>query len=67
MLETPILGEPRGPATNLRMTPEQTVAAVEPGGLTLQKQVEVSPYHYGLVFQRQPGAFPALMESKPGL
>ena len=53
--ETPILGEPRGPATNLRMTPQQTIAAVEPSGLMLQKQVEISPYHYGLVFLRQPG------------
>jgi ubiquinone/menaquinone biosynthesis C-methylase UbiE len=54
--ETTILGEPRGPASNLRMTPDQTIAAVEPGGLTWQKQVEVSPYHYGLVFQRPTGS-----------
>ncbi|ARQ02266.1 class I SAM-dependent methyltransferase [Pseudorhodoplanes sinuspersici] len=53
--ETTVLGAPRGPATSLRMTPSQTIAAVEPGGLTFQKQVEVSPYHYGAVFQRPPG------------
>ena len=50
--QTPILGEPRGPATELRMTPEQTIAGVEPGGLKFRNQVEVSPYHYGAVFER---------------
>ena len=50
--ETPVLGEPRGPATELRMTPEQTIAAVEPGGLKFRTRVEVSPYHYGAVFER---------------
>jgi len=50
--ETIVLGEPRGPATELRMTPEQTIAAVEPGGLKFCNRVEVSPYHYGAVFER---------------
>src|SRR5262245_26138028 len=50
--ETTVLGEPRGPATELRMTPDQTVAAVEPSGLKVWKCVEVSPYHYGAVFER---------------
>jgi ubiquinone/menaquinone biosynthesis C-methylase UbiE len=50
--ETRVLGEPRGPATQLRMTPEQTIASVEPGGLKFRSQVEVSPYHYGAVFER---------------
>ncbi len=50
--ETTILGEPRGPATEQRMTPEQTIAGVEPAGLKLRHQVEVSPYHYGIVFER---------------
>lgn len=48
--ETKVLGEPRGPATELRMTPAETVAAVEPGGFTLRDVAEVSPYHYGAVF-----------------
>jgi SAM-dependent methyltransferase len=48
--ETPVLGQPRGPATELRMTPEQTIAGVEPGGLRHVRTVEVSPYHYGAVF-----------------
>jgi len=50
--QTPVLGEPRGPATELRMTPEQTIAGVEPGGLKFRNRVEVSPYHYGAVFER---------------
>ena len=50
--ETTVLGEPRGPATELRMTPEQTIAGVEPGGLKFRNHVEVSPYHYGVVFER---------------
>ena len=50
--QTTVLGEPRGPATELRMTPEQTIASVEPGGLKFRNRVEVSPYHYGAVFER---------------
>ena len=53
--ETTVLGEPRGPKTELRLSPEQTIAAVGAGGMTLSALVEVPPYHYGAVFQR-PGA-----------
>jgi hypothetical protein len=48
--ETTVLGEPRGPKTELRMKPEQVVAAVEPGGFRLVQVAEISPYHYGAVF-----------------
>jgi SAM-dependent methyltransferase len=50
--ETILLGEPRGPATELRMSPEATIAAVEPGGFTLKTLVDVSPYHYAAVFEK---------------
>jgi len=50
---TTVLGEPRGPATELRMTPAGTIEAVEPAGFALSKLVEVSPYHYGAVFRRR--------------
>jgi ubiquinone/menaquinone biosynthesis C-methylase UbiE len=50
--ETPILGEPRGPKTELRMSPEETIKSVEIGGLKFTKIVEVPPYHYGVVFTR---------------
>jgi len=50
--ETTILGEPRGPRTELRMSPDQTTQAVEAGGLKLVRVVEVPPYHYGAIFER---------------
>jgi len=53
--ETTVLGEPRGPKTELRLSPEQTIASVRAGGLALSALVELPPYHYGAVFQR-PGA-----------
>lgn len=49
--ETTVLGEPRGPATELRMTPEQTFQAVEPSGFKQAGCVRVSQYHYGAVFR----------------
>lgn len=50
--ETPILGEPRGPKTELRMSPEETIKSVEGRGLKFTKVVEVPPYHYGVLFKR---------------
>jgi len=50
--ETIVLGEPRGPATDLRLSPEETIAAVESGGLTWVTTVDVPPYHYAAVFRR---------------
>jgi len=51
--ETTVLGEPRGPRTELRMSPQQTRDAVEAGGLMLETIVEIPPYHYGAVFRRR--------------
>lgn len=48
--ETVILGEPRGPKSELRLSPEQTTDAVESSGLKLAGLVEIPPYHYGAVF-----------------
>jgi SAM-dependent methyltransferase len=50
--ETTVLGEPRGPKTQLRLSPEQTIEVVEAGGLMLAQIVDVPPYHYGAVFTR---------------
>lgn len=50
--QTIVLGEPRGPKTELRLSPEQTIKAVEAGGLKLDQLIEVPPYHYGAVFKR---------------
>lgn len=50
--ETPVLGEPRGPRTELRMSPEQTIKAAELDGLKFSMLVDVPPYHYGIVLER---------------
>jgi SAM-dependent methyltransferase len=50
--ETTVLGEPRGPRTELRMSSDQTIKAVELGDLKFYKLVDVPPYHYGVVFER---------------
>lgn len=50
--QTPVLGQPRGPATELRMAPEAVVAVVEPTGLTTAQIVEIPPYHYGAIFEK---------------
>jgi len=49
---TTVLGEPRGPKTELRMAPAQVSALVEPAGFKPVKIVEVPPYHYAAVFER---------------
>lgn len=51
--ETPVLGEPRGPPTELRMSPEETAEAVLPGGFNSVGVVEMPPYHYGALFRRR--------------
>ncbi len=48
--ETRVLGQPRGPDTALRMEPDDVRTLVEPAGFTLEKIVEVGPYHYAAVF-----------------
>jgi len=50
--ETTVLGEARGPRTELRLSAAQTVAFVEPSGLRLVRQVELPPYHYAVIFRR---------------
>jgi SAM-dependent methyltransferase len=49
--ETIVLGEPRGPRTDLRLSPDQTIKAVEAGGLRLSNLVEIPPYHYIAIFE----------------
>jgi SAM-dependent methyltransferase len=50
--KTTVLGEPRGPRTELRMSSDQTIKAVELDGLKFCDLVDVPPYHYGVVFER---------------
>lgn len=49
--QTPVLNKPRGPKTEMRMSPEQVRAVVEPAGFALVDVVELQPYHYGAVFR----------------
>lgn len=51
--DTPVLGQPRGPKSEMRMTPEKIRAVVEPAGFKLDKLVELPPFHYGAVFRLQ--------------
>lgn len=41
---------PRGPSMDIRPTPEMIIDWAEKTGFTLEKQVELPPYHFGLVF-----------------
>ncbi|HFD80388.1 MAG TPA: class I SAM-dependent methyltransferase [Gammaproteobacteria bacterium] len=50
--QTTVLGQPRGPDTELRMEPDEVRQAVEVAGFRLEKVVEVGPYHYGAVFRK---------------
>jgi len=51
--ETTVAGEPRGPPTDRRLDPEETIdAVVGPSTFTLARRVDLPPYHYGLIFER---------------
>ncbi|WP_276301515.1 class I SAM-dependent methyltransferase [Halorussus lipolyticus] len=52
--ETEIAGGPRGPPTDLRMAPDETESAVlDVGAFTPKREVDLPPYHYALVFERE--------------
>ena len=50
--QTTVLGEPRGPKTELRMSSELTAKEMAVSGLRFLRTVEVPPYHYGSIFER---------------
>ncbi len=50
--ETTVLGQPRGPKTEVRMEPSDVAAVVEPAGFKLSAVVELPPYHYGAIFEK---------------
>lgn len=52
--ETTVLGESRGPRTELRMSPEDTIESIG-GALKNTAVVEVPPYHYAAIFARADG------------
>lgn len=49
--ETTVLGQPRGPKTEMRISPEQVAEILSPAGFDLESIVELPPYHYGAVFR----------------
>ncbi len=51
--ETVVLGQPRGPKTEMRIETSDVTAIVEPAGLLLNRAVELPPYHYGVVLRRR--------------
>ena len=53
--ETVILGQPRGPKTEMRMEANDVAAIVKRAALRLKHTVELTPFHYGAVFQRGGG------------
>jgi ubiquinone/menaquinone biosynthesis C-methylase UbiE len=52
--DTPVLGEPRGPAAEMRMSPQSVPAMVEPAGFRATEVVALAPYHYGAIFEALP-------------
>lgn len=49
---TTILGQPRGPKAEMRMTPEAVNAVVAPAGLRPIRLVELPPYHYAAILEK---------------
>ena len=50
--ETTVLGQPRGPKSDMRMEPSDVAAVVEPAGLKLSEVIELPPYHYAAIFEK---------------
>lgn len=48
---TQVLGKPRGPKTALRMAPETVRQIVQPAGLKAMLELDLPPFHYGIVFE----------------
>lgn len=50
--QTTVLDKPRGPKTEMRMSPDKVRMVVEPAGFQLAELIELPPYHYGAVFRK---------------
>jgi uncharacterized protein (DUF924 family) len=67
---TPVLGTPRGPRYEIRMTPSDVAVAAGAAGLVVERLVELPPFHYAVVLQRAangPGADVAALVSVSSL
>ena len=49
---TKVLGKPRGPRTELRMSPEAVRAEVEAAGLVQEDVIDLPPFHYGATYRK---------------
>jgi|AntDeeMetagen285_2_1112576.scaffolds.fasta_scaffold10942_1 Methylase involved in ubiquinone/menaquinone biosynthesis len=50
---TTVAGEPRGPPTDLRLSPNETREIVEEAAdVTLTHRIKIPPYHYALIFEQ---------------
>lgn len=52
---TPVLGKPRGPRVEIRMTPSDLAAAAGAADLVVEQLVELPPFHYAAVLRRAGG------------
>ena len=53
--ETVVLGQPRGPKTEMRIEANDVAAIVKRAGLSLNRTIELPPYHYGIVLSKEGG------------
>jgi SAM-dependent methyltransferase len=49
--ETTVLGQPRGPKTEMRMEPEDVAAVAGRAGLIRERTIELPPFHYAVVLK----------------
>ena len=54
--ETVVLDKPRGPKTDMRMSPAEVEAVVKQGAVEMElvDVIELPPYHYAALFRYQP-------------
>lgn len=57
--DTVVLGQPRGPRTDLRIGADEVVAIGRAAGLDVEAVVDIPPYHYGVTFRRTSLGTPA--------
>jgi SAM-dependent methyltransferase len=50
--ETVVLGQARGPRTEMRIEARDVAVSVKPAGLLLNRTVELPPYHYAAIFTK---------------
>lgn len=50
--ETTVLGQARGPKTDMRMSSDEVRMIIEPSGLRHVQMVDLPPYHYGIIFEK---------------